>query len=60
MKKTEYLKPAVKVRFVVFDTPLCGESLPYDPVKEIDDENDFEAWSKGFDVQNFNSVWEED
>ena len=60
MKKKEYLVPAVRVRFVVFDTALCEASMPTDDDKVIDDDDDFGGWAKEYDGFETGTVWDEE
>lgn len=64
MKKIEYMKPAMRVRFVMFDTPLCGDSIDATTDDEVNDSGEGGgAWAKDFDDEveypTGGNVWED-
>ena len=60
MKKIDYRKPAVRVKFVMIQAPLCGESIP-----KSEDEGEDGPFSKDADfedglvIPSSKSVWDD-
>ena len=62
MKKIEYMKPAMRVKVVMYEAaPLC-ESLTKDPEEEVDPEGGG-GWAKDYDddfeYPTGGNVWED-
>ena len=64
MTKKEYLQPAVRIRHIIYEAALCGDSLEKNQNEELDPEGEG-AWGKegnleseGLGYQPY-SVWED-